>query len=135
YNPKVRHANVADATKCQPIILVADELVPLKRSVYRKLRNKELEKLVEKFSPLPNKNQSRNITERVNDDPQEESSSRTKRLRLAIDEINKKAEDQQNAVDLTQSDEPPHARVETDTDGLYSDEEQPNNLDDDDNTL
>ncbi|CAG8709565.1 11138_t:CDS:2, partial [Racocetra fulgida] len=139
YDPKGRHVNVADAMKHQSIISVAGELVLLKRSVYRKLRNKELEKLVEKFSPPPNKNQSRNITERVNDDPQEESSSRAKRLKLAIDEINevkdKKAEDQQNAVVLTRSDEPSHAKVETDTDGLYSDEEQPNNLDnDDDNT-
>ncbi|CAG8788917.1 15587_t:CDS:1, partial [Gigaspora rosea] len=75
YNPKGRHANVPDATKRQPIISVAGELVSLKRSVYvlynviewtylnqgnsktrdnksikdKKLRNEQLEKLEKKF--------------------------------------------------------------------------------------
>ncbi|CAG8659638.1 9839_t:CDS:1, partial [Gigaspora rosea] len=46
---------------------------------------------------------------------------------------NESADVQHNAVDLTKSDtEHMRTTVETDTDGLYSDEEQPNNQDDED---
>ncbi|CAG8749862.1 2689_t:CDS:2, partial [Cetraspora pellucida] len=52
YNSKGRYANIADATKHQPIISVTgdDDNKMIKA---RKLRNEELEKLVEKFSSPP----------------------------------------------------------------------------------
>ncbi|CAG8486697.1 16118_t:CDS:2 [Racocetra fulgida] len=157
YDPKGHYANVADATKRQPIISVTSELVMMKRSTYpnqgnsktsddksikdRKSRNEELEKLVEKFSPPPNKKQPRNVTKNINEDPQEESFSRAKRLKSAINQVNEikvqyNAEVQHNAVNLTRSDENSaehlYTTVEMDTNRLYLDEEQPNNLDDED---
>ncbi|CAG8794313.1 19988_t:CDS:1, partial [Racocetra persica] len=51
-------------------------------------------------------------------------------------EVQHNTEVQHNAVDLIQSDENSaeylHTTIETDTDRLYSDEEQPNNLNDED---
>ncbi|CAG8801473.1 4801_t:CDS:2, partial [Gigaspora rosea] len=91
YDPKGRHANVADATKRQPIISVArnSKTSDDKSIKDRKSRNKELEKLVEKFSPRPNKKQPRNVTKNINEDPQEESSLRAKRLKSAINKSTK----------------------------------------------
>ncbi|CAG8672855.1 23616_t:CDS:2 [Gigaspora rosea] len=106
YDPKGRHANVADATKCQPIISVASELVTLKKSVCvlseviewtypnqgnsktsddksikdRKSRNEELEKL------------------NINEGPQKESSSRAKRLKSAINQVNEIKENKSPTV-------------------------------------
>ncbi|CAG8535268.1 5025_t:CDS:2 [Racocetra fulgida] len=141
YNPKGRHANVADATKCQSIISVAgnSKTADSKSIKDRKSRNEQLEQLAEKFSPPPNKKQPRNVPDKITEDLQEESSSRAKRLKLAVGQINENkgdesAEVQPNAVDLTRLDknstEHLNTRVETDTDGLYSDEEQPDNSED-----
>ncbi|CAG8607989.1 11792_t:CDS:2, partial [Racocetra persica] len=94
------HANVADATKCQPIISVArnSKTSDDKSIKDRKSRNEELEKLVEKFSPPPNKKQPRNVTKNINEDPQEESSSRAKRLKSAINQVNEIKENESAEV-------------------------------------
>ncbi|CAG8823078.1 33095_t:CDS:2, partial [Racocetra persica] len=70
YDPKGHNANVADTTKCQPIISIASELVSLKRS------------------STPNKKQPRNVTKNINEDLQEESFLKAKRLKSAINQVN-----------------------------------------------
>ncbi|CAG8473629.1 19675_t:CDS:2 [Cetraspora pellucida] len=100
----------------------------------RKLRNEELEKLVEKFSPPPNKKQSCKAKEDINEDPQEESSSRAKKLKFAMSDVkeDKSTKFQNDAIDLTQSDKNAanlHASVENDTDDQCTDKENSNNSD------
>ncbi|CAG8487262.1 13423_t:CDS:2 [Racocetra fulgida] len=134
YDLKGRYANVADATKRQPIISVAGELVTLKKSVCivcdviewsysnqetsktgednasmknRRMRNEELEKLVEKLDP-PNKSSRKG--KEISENAQEEGSSRAKKLKLAVDnnnatkplciEVDDDQNDEENSDDL-----------------------------------
>ncbi|CAG8761536.1 24878_t:CDS:2, partial [Racocetra persica] len=72
YDPKGHHTNIAEATKCQPIISVTRKLVTLKKS-NRKTRHEKLEKLAEKLDS-PNKT-TRKSKQPYSDSAQEESSS------------------------------------------------------------
>ncbi|CAG8751222.1 10300_t:CDS:2, partial [Racocetra persica] len=101
YDPKGHHMNVAEATKCQPIISVARKLVTLKN---RKTRNGELKKLAKKLDS-PNKT-TRKGKQPYSDSTQEESSSQAKRLRTAATNINKEADTDpgpENTVSETQN--------------------------------
>ncbi|CAG8482005.1 3318_t:CDS:2 [Racocetra fulgida] len=93
YDPKGRHANVAEATKlCNVIEWSYPSQGSLKSgsdastSKNRRFRNKELEKLAEKLDP-PNKT-FRKRKEPYNENAQEESSSRAKSNAQIVNDMN-----------------------------------------------
>ncbi|KAF0374961.1 hypothetical protein F8M41_012824 [Gigaspora margarita] len=124
YDPKGRHASVAEATKKNPIFSVAGELSSDKMLIKnRKTRNEELEKLAEKFDPVISRKLSRENRVETNHNPQEESSSRANKLRSAINDIkgnknattNTRVENQSETHSENQNKEQSHESNQTQT--------------------